>query len=155
MRMELPPHGIEPAVLAEGKAFGRTAVMSYLADSKQVAEHFADRRRSGVPGRIDLLLNVAEGACPPYYVVIEVKNTQWDGQAPHRVRPNLLRHIRQVWRYLTPLQNELDNGAVSGLQGALLYPSRPRTAGRAGLISTLAENEGVTVVYHEELQGIP
>lgn len=155
MGMESRQHGTEPAVLADGKAFGRTAVMSYLTDSKQVAEYFVDRMRPGVPGRIDLLLNVAEGACPPYYVVIEVKNTQWDRQAPHRVRPNLLRHIRQVWRYLTPLLNELDKGTVSDLQGALLYPSRPRTAGRAALISALAEHEGVDVVYHEELKRSP
>jgi hypothetical protein len=114
-------HRAEPAVLANGKAFGRTAVL------------------------------FAEGGSTPYYVVIEVKNTRWDLQAPHRVRPNLLRHIRQVGRYLMPLMDELDKGTASGLQGALLYPSRPRTPGRAVLISTMAEDEGLTVVYHDEL----
>jgi hypothetical protein len=35
--------------------------------------------------------------------VLEVKNTDWDLRALHRVIPNLRRHARQVWGYLEPL----------------------------------------------------
>lgn len=142
---------VEPLLLALGKRFGRTAVESYLIDAADLLGHEADRKHPGVPGRIDLLLHVQDPSGLPFRVVIEVKNTDWDRQQPHRVGPNIRRHVRQTWRYLAPLLHELDQGKLSGLQGALLYPARPRTPGRHELIERIVDDEGLTIVYQAEL----
>jgi hypothetical protein len=63
----------------------------------------------GRAGRIDLLLAVDDHG-RPLLVVVEVKNTDWDARAAHRLRPNLARHARQVWRYIDSLMPEVEAG---------------------------------------------
>jgi ferric-dicitrate binding protein FerR (iron transport regulator) len=58
----------------------------------------------------------------------------WDARAAHRLRPNLARHARQVWRYLDSLIPELEAGELVGVQAALVYPRRPSLSGRAELV---------------------
>jgi hypothetical protein len=86
-------------------------------------------------------------------VVVEVKNTDWDARAAHRLRPNLARHTRQVWRYLDSLIPELEAGELVGVQAALVYPRRPSLPGRAELVEGVLGEQGISVLFYEELEG--
>jgi hypothetical protein len=86
-------------------------------------------------------------------VVVEVKNTDWDARAAHRLRPNLARHARQVWRYLDSLIPELEAGELVGVQAALVYPRRPSLPGRAELVEGVLGEQGISALFYEELEG--
>jgi hypothetical protein len=103
-------------------------------------------------GRIDLLL-VVDDQGRTLLVVVEVKNTDWDARAAHRLWPNLARHARQVWRYLDSLQPGLEMGELAGVQAALVYPRRPSIPGRAELVEGVLGEQGISVLFYEELEG--
>jgi hypothetical protein len=139
----------EPDVLRIGKAFGQHVAIEYpkgMIDGSAATEVSvpAVRRRYG---RIDLLIE-ADDSGRPLLVVVEVKNTDWDARAHHRVMPNLSRHARQVWNYLEALIPRLDAG---GLQAALVYPHRPSQPGRAEIIERKLDSLGISVVFYDEL----
>jgi hypothetical protein len=71
----------------------------------------------GKRGRIDIrIVDEEEGIS----IVVELKATNWDMVAAHRIRPNVLRHARQIWRYIdTELNDNID------VVPALVYPSSP------------------------------
>jgi hypothetical protein len=104
----------------------------------------------GRASRIDLLLTVDDNR-RPLLVVVEIKNTDWDARAVHRLRPNLTRHARQVWRYLDPFMPELDLGELAGVQAALVYPRRPSLPGRAELVVGVLGEQGISVLFYEDL----
>jgi hypothetical protein len=163
----------EPDVLRLGKAFGVEVQADYppnVADVHARAEHRLERgsgratwdkdgtrseplgARLGRRGRIDLLLEgLDEESGLPFQVVLEIKRTDWDRQAEHRVAPNVARHRLQVWSYLEPLLERVDNREVAWVQGALVYPRRPQTAGRASDIEQRLGEYGLTVLWYDEL----
>jgi hypothetical protein len=106
---------------------------------------------TGRRGRIDLLLETDDGG-RPLLVIVEVKSIDWDARAPHRIRPNLARHARQMWRYLDALMPRLDAGELAGVQAALVYPRRPTHPGRAEAIEQVLERQGISVLFYEELK---
>lgn len=94
----------------------------------------------GKRGRIDLrLVDDEEG----HSVVVETKATNWDRMAPHRVRPNALRHARQLWRYINA---ELQGGPVLP---ALVYPVEPETSGRKEEVEAILHERYIQVVWRE------
>ena len=94
----------------------------------------------GRRGRIDLrLVDEEEG----HSVVVETKATDWDKMAPHRVRPNALRHARQLWRYIDA---ELEDRPVLP---ALVYPTEPSTPGRKKEIEAILHERLIQVVWRE------
>jgi hypothetical protein len=95
----------------------------------------------GKRGRIDLRLVVDEGE--GHSIVVEMKASDWDKMAPHRVRPNALRHARQLWRYINA---ELEGGPVSP---AIVYPVEPQTPGRKEEIETILRERFIQVVWRE------
>jgi hypothetical protein len=88
----------------------------------------------------------------PLLVAVEVKNTDWDARAAHRLRPNLARHARQVWRYIDSLLPALETGELDGVQAALVYPRRPSLPGRAQLVEGVLGEQGISVLFYEELE---
>lgn len=95
----------------------------------------------GKGGRIDLRLMLDDGE--GHSVVVEMKASNWDKMAPHRVRPNALRHARQLWRYI---HAELKGGPVSP---AIIYPVEPQTPGRREEIETVLRERSIQVVWRE------
>lgn len=113
--------------------------------------HPASRRRGRV-GFIDLIIEFQDPGCElPARAAIEIKNTDWDQRAPHRVRPNLGIHRRQLWSYLEPMTEQVDRGGLAYVQGFLLYPRRPSTAGRAELLEAALADYGISIVWFDEL----
>lgn len=71
----------------------------------------------------------------------------------HVVRPNVLRHAAQVWRYLDALLPHVDAGRVAWLQAALVYPRRPSDPGRRECIETILDERGISVLWYDDLAG--
>jgi len=76
-------------------------------------------------------------------VLVEIKASNWDKMAPHRVRPNALRHARQIWRYI---ESELADRPVLP---ALVYPNEPKTPGRKEEIEGILHERLIQVVWRE------
>lgn len=94
----------------------------------------------GRRGRIDLrLVDREEG----HSVLVEIKASDWDRMAPHRVQPNALRHARQLWRYINA---ELEGGPVLP---AIIYPVEPETPGRKAEIEAILNERYIQVVWRE------
>ena len=79
--------------------------------------------------------------------VIEIKRTDWDRMKPHRVRPNVQRHARQVWRYIEPfLDDEDPRDACPGI----IYEHVPTVPGRVEEIETVLNERAIQVVWRTE-----
>jgi hypothetical protein len=163
----------EPDILRIGKAFGVRVQTEYPRGAEDVRSH-AERKvkrgsgrrvwledgtvveppdaRLGREGRVDLLLEgVDDGMELPFKVVLEIKRTDWDRQAEHRVSPNLGRSRRQVWSYLEPLEEQVQAGELAWVQAVLVYPHRPKTAGRDAYIEEALAGYGINVVWYDGL----
>jgi hypothetical protein len=150
------------APLRRGRRFHRlvqTAFLVGLAGATAYPEHQVTL--TGVRrGRVDL--HVVPDTAEHYAVVIEIKSTDWDAFAAHRVRPNLRTHIRQLQGYLdryvadidaTPGNDDGRAGASGGwdsVTGILLYPRRPTDTARLQLIDDLTSREAIMVAWHSE-----
>jgi hypothetical protein len=146
----------EPDVLRISKEFGKLIAAEYpeeMLDSTAAPEYQVPVVRTRY-GRVDLLIDVNDGE-RPLLVVVSKKSTNWDALAAHRVRPNLSAHARQVWNYLDSLTPRMDAGELAGLQAALVYPRRPSYPGRAELIEETLGNQGISVVFYDELVPLP
>ena len=111
---------------------------SHWTDKEHKGTEFeAPVQCKGKRGRIDIRLDSGEG----YSVVVEIKATDWDKMLPHRVRPNALRHARQIWRYIEAELLEQD------AQPALIYPTAPKTLGRREEVETALNERGIQVVW--------
>ena len=54
--------------------------------------------QKGNKGRIDILIEEHDESRS----IVEVKATDWDAMTVHRIRPNVLRHARQLMKYVYP-----------------------------------------------------
>jgi len=162
----------EPDLLRLGKEFGTRFVGDYVQGQEDVSfevERGAPRaagtaRWKGSTrvdatldaplrrGRIDLLLTGTDSATGlPFEVVFEVKNTDWDRIAAHRVQPNIGRHRRQIWGYLEPLTDQLEEGVLAWLQAGVVYPHRPADRDRAEFIEQAFGEYAISVLWYEDL----
>lgn len=162
----------EPDVLRLGKAFGNVVALEYPAGMAEGIAHaeagfsrsacwLTQGLRLAPPSepslrlvRADVVLELRDDETDlPVLVVLEVKRTLWDRQSPARVRPNVLRHAAQVWRYLDALLPHVDAGRVAWLQAALVYPRRPSDPGRRECIETILDERGISVLWYDDLAG--
>jgi hypothetical protein len=124
-----------------GRGFEAWEQSKWTRPGHQGVETEAATAWKGKGGRIDLRLVVddREG----HSIVVEMKASDWDKMAPHRVRPNALRHARQLWRYINA---ELEGGPVSP---AIVYPVEPQTPGRKEEIEAVLCDRFIQVVWRE------
>ena len=106
-------------------------------------EHVLSTAR-GKRGRIDVLLEEEDGSVS----IIEIKSTDWDSMAEHRVRPNILRHARQVMKYVYPFWED----GVDVCPG-LVYPHAPRSGARRTAVEATLEERCVQVIWADERPG--
>jgi hypothetical protein len=95
---------------------------------------------AGGTGRVDVVAHQDDGT----KVVVEVKATNWDAMSDHRVRPNVLRHIRQLMRYVNHF---VDQGI--GVHPALVYRHSPCSAERKREIEEIGIEACVEVVWRD------
>jgi hypothetical protein len=143
--------------LKRGNAFHarvQTAFLAGLLGAKAGRERPVTLSRSR-SGRVDLLVLPSGGEVAA--VVVEIKSTDWDALAEHRLRPNLRSHIRQLQRYLDVYIDDLRQepgpsapGQWDSVSGVLLYPRRPTDPARAELVEQVADREALMVVWYDE-----
>ena len=126
--------------LSRGRRFQEWERSKWTRPEHKDAEFEASTTWNGKLGRIDLrLIDLGEG----HTLLVEVKASNWDRMAPHRVRPNALRHARPIWRYI---EAELIDRPVLP---AIVYPSEPDTPGRKEEIEGILHERLIQVVWRE------
>lgn len=124
-----------------GRKFENWERDQWVGDLNEQAKFEAATAYKGRRGRIDIkLVDEDEG----HTIVVEIKATNWDKMKPYRVRPNALRHVRQLWRYI---EAELEEGDVLP---AIIYPRTPKTPGRKDEIEEILQEMGIQVVWRDE-----
>jgi hypothetical protein len=124
-----------------GRAFEAWERSQWTDDDHRGVEFESGVRDGRRRRRIDIKL---DGPTRGTVVVVETKATDWDRMAPHRVRPNALRHARQVWRYI-----EAEIGQGKAVFPALVYPAAPRTPGRREKIERALHARGIEVIWRD------
>jgi hypothetical protein len=123
-----------------GRGFQTWEESKWNGPGHKAVEREAGTKWKGKRGRIDLrLVDREEG----HSVLVEIKASYWDRMAPHRVRPNALRHARQLWRLVDA---ELEGGPVLP---AIVYPVEPETPGRKEEIEAILHERSIQVVWRE------
>lgn len=92
-------------------------------------------------GRIDVLIKEYDDSVS----IIEIKSTDWNRMAQRRVRPNVLRHIRQVMKYVYPFW-EKDIDVTPGL----IYPNAPECRKRREQVESILEEYSIQAVWANE-----
>ena len=128
-----------------GREFEKEERTHWVGNESEQVRFEAPIRWKGKRGRIDIrLADVKER----YIIVIELKATEWDRMLPHRVRPNALRHARQIWRYIEgEFQQAQDDIHLDGILPAIVYPAVPKTPGRREEVETILNEQGIQVVW--------
>lgn len=142
---------VEPEPLRRGKAFQRLVQADFERHSRdgrvrrEAGVSFADpagTRRPG--GRADILIT----ELGDFVALYEIKATDWDRIAPHRIKPNLWRHQRQLFSYVETFV-ELDGLSVCL---GLIYPEPPRRPGLRAEIEAYLEDYGVPAYWFSEIR---
>lgn len=123
-----------------GRAFQQWERSSWRAGDHAAVEYEARTQWKGKRGRVDLRLTDPEEG---HTVVVQIKATDWDAMAPHRVGPNALRHCRQLWRYI---EAELIDLPVLP---AIVHPMVPETPCRKEQIEGILHERSFQVVWRE------
>ena len=134
---------MEPQLLRRGKKFEAKEKSGWItpADGWQALFERSVPTVPGRRGRIDVLIQEKDGSL----TIIEIKSTNWDGIKPHRIRPNVLRHIRQVLGYLTYFHEKGIDVCL-----AICYPCAPSCEKTRLAIEQLFENKWVQLVWTDE-----
>lgn len=137
----------EPTCLWRGKRFEAVFCADYPAGMEargfqlQHRVPTLSRRRKEGRGRIDFYIDASDDE----HCIIELKATDWDAIERRRVRSNVLRHARQMHRYL----DGLDPSPPWRWQGSvgLVYPKRPQDDSKTRLIEDIAVELGEVAVF--------
>lgn len=132
----------EPTQLRRGKRFEKKekAGWTNLGDGKARFEKHVTTAK-GRRGRVDIFIDELGGLV----AVVEIKATNWDRIMPHRVRSNILRHARQVWKYV---ETFIEDGTV--VCPGIVYPKAPRKKGLKEQIEEGLNEQGIQVVWRDD-----
>jgi len=87
---------------------------------------------------VDVLIEGEDGS----FSIVEVKATNWGVMAERRVRPNTLRHARQVMKYVDPFwEQRLD------VSPGIIHPQAPKSRARKLQIEAALANRSIQVVW--------
>lgn len=103
--------------------------------------------KTDIKGKLGLMDPMLFDKHERHTIVVEIKASNWDKMKPHRVRPNALRHVRQLWRNI---RAELNDGAILP---TVIYPGTPKTPGRKNQIEEILHEMGIQVVWRDDQYG--
>jgi len=127
---------------ARGRAFETAEELGWrpgAGDWTSVLRQVEFKTPSGRRRRPDLVVEIDDGTT----VVIETKATDWDVMAPHRIRPNVQRHVKQLLRYVEQLDRN------QGVHPALVYPNVPADEAKRAAVEEIAYAAFVQVVWRD------
>lgn len=132
----------EPEILRRGKVFHRAVQDDWRRTAQgEVAIEQGVVKPSGRRGRIDILAGADNGLVG----VAEVKATDWDRMTEPSLRRNVARQARQIWDYIESMVAQ-DKEVSPGV----IFPARPKSMERLGLVEALFEEHGIAVVWNDE-----
>ena len=142
----------EPAPLRRGKAFHRLIQEEWRTDRRTrdaTFREFSIIKPNGRRGRIDILIDEGED----WVAVVEIKASDWDTMKEGNLRRNVRRQIRQMWDYIDSQLKPNDDGSIDGRQVSpgIIFPKAPLKLGLRDAIETLFNEEGIQVVWHNEI----
>ena len=134
----------EPEQLRRGKQFHKLIQREWVEEAEGSVHpertiHLLNGRR----GRVDILV---DDVGDRQLVVIEVKATDWDHIKSANIRRNINRQIRQIWKYVES-RVELKNLIVTT---GVIFPRAPDDLALRNMIEGMFEDNGITVVWHDE-----
>jgi hypothetical protein len=129
--------------LSRGTEFHREIQRDFLqtADGERRTAERSCRTTGGQTGRIDIHIEVDDAL----HSVIEVKHSDWDRMASHRVQPNIRRYVRQVWRYIEAVAEE-----GKDISPAIIFARAPSDPVLKRRIESAFEDECITVAWADE-----
>lgn len=139
------PKREEPRRLQKGKALHK----EIQEDWKQTAEGEVTPEEpiikpSGRRGRMDIHVDTE---VDDLVAVIEIKASDWDAMKDEAtVRRNVNRQTRQIWDYI---ESQLEKGL--DVSPGVIFPERPRDTNRLKLIEELFDEQGIPVVWEDEV----
>lgn len=128
--------------ILRGREFEGRERAYWSSGLEATAEFEAQTQFKGRKGRVDILLYDKDQGNA---IVVEIKATDWDSMASHRVRPNVLHHARQIWRYIEA--ELIDEWEVIP---ALVYPKTPDDPARKEAIEKALHERLIQVVWRDE-----
>jgi len=144
--MPADENGSRPVNIPEWQARGirfKKAENAEWLDPSDIRAKAQERVKlsSGGYGRVDVLIEEEDGS----FSIIEVKATNWDVMAERRVRPNILRHARQVMKYVYPFWEQ-------GLDvcPGIIYPQTPKSRARKLQNEAALAEQSIQVVWFNE-----
>ena len=127
--------------MSRGRQFEQWEKLQWLKDAEGTPLFETPADWKGKRGRVDIRIDIPENN---QVVVVEIKASDWDKMKPHRVRPNALRHVNQVWRYIEAHVSPRE------VIPALVYPSAPKTPGRKEEIEAILDEYSIAAVWRDE-----
>ena len=124
----------------QGREFEESEKREWRDQANVFEEHAIEYPPGVTNGRIDVYID--DGG---FHSIIEIKSSNWDRTAPHRVRPNVMRHKRQVIKYVWWYWDQGKDTAA-----ALIYPTAPKTPGRRELIESILEDWSIQCIWKDE-----
>jgi len=123
---------VQPPQFVAGRKF-EDLVKADFASSGDAKNERRVVEASGRRGRADVwvVFDRSPGGEATASAIFEVKSTNWELIAPVRMRPNLLRMARQLWRYMDAAI-EVESQSV---QAYLVFPSAPSDIYIRGIVT--------------------
>jgi hypothetical protein len=136
MRRKREPHRLRRGKKWHGQVEAEWKKVPGARTEKTIEDMSGHRRR------IDILVD--EGS--DWVTVIEAKRTDWDRLKRRRVRPNALRHARQIWIYV----EKFVDGEGRDVCPGVIYDKVPGTPGRVDEVESILGERAVQVVWRSE-----
>lgn len=142
----------EPSQLRRGKAFHKLIQGEWECEAEgDVCRERHVVKPNGRNGRVDVFVDDDDPESP--IAIVEVKGTDWDRIAEKNIRRNVRRQIRQIWSYIESqilVGQYVEGGEGKDVCPGIIFPKRPAHEERMKLIENLFEEEGISVVWHDE-----
>jgi len=127
--------------VSRGRRFEKWERSQWKGDYNQRAKFEMPTQWKGKRGRMDICLVDDDDGMT---IIAEIKATNWDALKSHRVRPNALRHARQIWRYI-------DSALIKqSVAPGIIYPKTPKKPGRKKEIESIFNERFVQVVWRDK-----
>ena len=143
----------EPIQLRRGKKFHKNIQKNWIetAQGKVKAERTILKRNKR-KGRVDVFVDDddPEGTA----AIVEIKASDWDKMTDPAVRRNIRRQINQIWDYIESQITDgeyVPTGVGKSISPGIIFPRRPKNKNRLKLIEDSFLEEGITVVWDDEL----
>ena len=125
--------------IARGRAFEQTEKEGWRGLDFSRIKYEASTCWKKRAGRIDIRIDEYGG----FVSIVEIKATNWEMMMPHRIRPNVLRHARQVLRYI------YKEVLTDGLQvcAGIIYEYAPSNVRTKHEVEDILFERGIQVVW--------